>query len=163
MKRLEGTAFAAIRPYFEQAGRVAEAATCQRAKCGAVIVSGDQIIGDGYNSPAGHDEAQRLCNAEMKTAERPKYDKTCCIHAEWRAVLEACKSHPDKLAGSTLYFMRVDENGAFTDAGEPFCTVCSRLTMEAGVAKFALYNSDGADIYPLDEYNLRSYKDYVRA
>ena len=65
MKRLEGTAFAAIRPYFEQAGRVAEAATCQRAKCGAVIVSGDQIIGDGYNSPAGHDEAQRLCNAEI--------------------------------------------------------------------------------------------------
>lgn len=162
MKRIEGKAFEAIRPYFEQAARVAEDATCQRARCGAVIVSGDQIIGKGYNSPAGHDEAQRLCDAEMITTERPKYDKTCCIHAEWRAVLEACKAHPDAIAASTLYFMRIDDDGGFTDAGDPFCTVCSRLTMEAGVVAFALYNDGGADIYPLDEYNLKSYENYVR-
>jgi hypothetical protein len=58
--------------------------------------------------------------------------------------------------------MRIDEEGNFTNAGEPFCTTCSRLTMEAGVGEFALYNNEGADLYPLDEYNLKSYEQYVK-
>jgi hypothetical protein len=98
----------------------------------------------------------------MDTSLKPKYDKTCCIHAEWRAVLDACKTNADKLAGSVLYFMRIDTEGNFTDAGEPFCTVCSRLTMESGVEEFALYNDGGADIYPLDEYNTKSYEAYIK-
>jgi hypothetical protein len=57
--------------------------------------------------------------------------------------------------------MRIDEAGNFTDAGDPFCTVCSRLTMEAGVGEFALYNNGGADVYPLCEYNAKSYAAYV--
>jgi hypothetical protein len=56
--------------------------------------------------------------------------------------------------------MRIDDAGNFTDAGDPFCTVCSRLTMDAGVGEFALYNNGGADIYTLDEYNLTSYAQY---
>lgn len=162
MKRVEGQEFDVIRPYFEAAARVADEATCLRAKCGSVIVKNGVIIGSGYNSPALNDEGQRLCAADMNTDIKPKYDKTCCIHAEWRAVLDACKTNADKLAGALLYFMRVDDQGRFTDAGEPFCTVCSRLTMESGVAEFALYNNDGADIYPLDEYNKKSYDAYVR-
>jgi deoxycytidylate deaminase len=162
MKRIEGDDFEAIRPYFEAAGTVAQDATCLRAKCGSVIVKDTVIIGQGFNSPALNNEDQRLCNAEMDTELKPKYDKTCCIHAEWRAVLDACKTNADKLAGSVLYFMRVNEAGEFTDAGDPFCTVCSRLTMEAGIAEFALYNDGGADIYPLDEYNLKSYEAYIK-
>lgn len=144
------------------AAEIANDATCRRAKCGSIIVHDMLIIGKGFNSPARNDDTQRLCEAEMDTAVRPKYEKTCCIHAEWRAVLDACKTNANKLKGSVLYFMRVDENGDFTDAGGPFCTVCSRLTMEAGVSEFALYNSGGADIYPLDEYNMKSYEAYIK-
>ena len=161
MKRIEEHNFTAIKPYFEQAAAVAKSATCLKAKCGTVIVKDGLILGTGYNSPALDDEGQRLCSYPMKTEIRPKYDKTCCIHAEWRAVLEACKTHPDKLEGSTLYFMRIDEAGAFTDAGEPFCTTCSRFAMEAGIGEFALYNQDGADVYTLAEYNLKSYEAYL--
>ena len=161
MRRVEGEEFLAIKPYFEMAANVASGATCLRAKCGSVIIKNSIVIGEGFNSPALDHEDQRLCEAEMDTSSKPKYDKTCCIHAEWRAVLDACKTNANKLTGAVLYFMRIDESGAFTDAGDPFCTVCSRLTMEAGVAEFALYNDNGADIYPLDEYNKKSYEAYV--
>lgn len=161
MKRVEGEEFQAIKPFFERAAEVAKDATCLRAKCGSVIVKNAVVIGEGFNSPALNDENQRLCSADMDTSIKPKYDKTCCIHAEWRAVLDACKTNADKLAGSVLYFMRIDEDGNFTDAGDPFCTTCSRLTLEAGVEEFALYNSNGADIYPLAEYNSKSYATYL--
>ena len=162
MRRLEGKRYEAVKPYFEMAANAAAQATCRRARCGSVVVHGTNVIGSGFNSPALHDEGQRMCDAEMDTSLKPKYDKTCCVHAEWRAVLDACKSHPEKIHGSVLYFMRIDESGNFTDAGEPFCTVCSRLAMEAGVGEFALYNDSGAEIYPLGEYNLKSYEAYVR-
>lgn len=143
------------------AANIAKEATCLRAKCGSVIINDSVVIGKGCNSPALDHEDQRLCEAEMDTTIKPKYDKTCCIHAEWRAVLDACKTNVDRLAGATLYFMRIDEDGKFTDAGDPFCTVCSRLTMEAGIKEFALFNDGGADIYPLDEYNKKSYEAYI--
>jgi deoxycytidylate deaminase len=161
MRRVEGKEFQRIKPFFEMAAGAARQATCLRAKCGSVIVNAGEVIGTGFNSPALDDENQRQCEAVMDTSEKPKYDKTCCIHAEWRAVLNACKTNAGKLAGSTLYFMRVDARGEFTDAGEPFCTVCSRLALEASVSEFALYNDEGADIYSLDEYNLKSYERYI--
>jgi deoxycytidylate deaminase len=160
MRRLEGETFQSIRPFFEAAADVAQNATCLRAKCGSVIVKDSIIIGSGFNAPARGDEGQRLCEVEMNTTIKPKYDKTCCVHAEWQAVIDACKTNADKLAGSVLYFMRIDTAGAFTDAGTPFCTVCSRLTMEAGVEEFALYNDGGANIYLLDEYHIKSYETY---
>jgi len=161
MRRVEGKEFEAMRPFFEAAADIAKDATCLRAKCGSVIVQNSVVIGTGFNSPALNTESQRLCEAEMDITLKPKYDKTCCVHAEWRAVLTACKTNADKLAGSVLYFMRIDMEGNFTDAGEPFCTVCSRLTMESGIEEFALYNDGGADVYPLDEYNMKSYEAYV--
>jgi len=160
MRRVEGNDFEAIKPYFTHAAVVAKDATCRRAKCGSIIVNEDIVIGEGFNSPALNDEDGRMCETDFDTSIKPKYDKTCCIHAEWRAVLEACKNYPDKLSGSVLYFMRIDEAGDFTDAGDPFCTVCSRLTMEAGVGEFALYNNGGADIYSVAEYNQKSYQLY---
>lgn len=160
MKRVENEEFQKIKCYFEAAGKVARSASCLRAKCGTVIIKEGFIIGQGFNSPALDDENQRTCNIEFNLSIKPKYDKTCCIHAEWRAILDACKTNPDKISGATLYFMRIDDDGDFTDAGEPFCTVCSRLSMESGVKEFALYNNNGADIYPSDEYNLKSYEIY---
>ena len=164
MQRIEGRAIEEIRSYFEEAARLANEATCLRAKCGSVIVAtSGEIIGRGYNAPPQNDESQRRCNDDFDCMKKPKYDKTCCVHAEWNAVIDACKTAPEKLAGSTLYFMRVDDEGNFTDAGDPYCTACSRFTMAAGVAEFALWNDGGADIYTLVEYNDASYQYYERS
>lgn len=160
MKRIVNEEFQKIKHYFDEAGKVATSATCLRARCGTVIVKKDAIIGRGYNSPALDEENQRTCNINFDLTIKPKYDKTCCIHAEWKAILDACKNNPNKVTGSTLYFMRIDNDDNFTDAGEPFCTVCSRLSMEAGIKEFVLYNNNGADIYASDEYNLKSYAMY---
>lgn len=157
MKRVVDQELDSIRAFFDQAAIVAKDATCQRAHCGTVIVKNGEIIGSGYNSPPLDDESRRTCADTWGRDKKPKYDVTCCVHAEWRAVLDACKTSGDKIKGATLYFMRVDEDGNFTDAGIPFCTVCSRLTMESGVGEFALWNDNGADVYSLQEYDALSF------
>lgn len=147
--------------FFRLAAEEAEGATCQRARCGSVVVAKDgALIGRGNNSPPLDDESQRMCDAKLDLTSKPKYDKTCCVHAEWNAILDACKSHPEKIKGSTLYFMRVDDKGGFTDAGEPFCTVCSRLALQSGVGHFALWNGASPKTYDARDYNLASYAYY---
>lgn len=161
MQHLSSKQVPALRQYFIAASTEASFATCTRARCGSVIVSQDgEIIGKGHNAPVLDDEAQRTCMRRWNYLRKPKYDLTCCVHAEWNAVITACKNQPDKISGSTLYFMRIDRSGAFTNAGVPYCTTCSRFVMQAGIAKFALWNDDGADIYDMSEYNQLSYNFY---
>ncbi len=160
MKTVVGKDAKEAEKYFREAALAASKATCRRAHCGTVIVSGDMIIGEGYNSPPLNQESNRTCSDVFNSVLKPKYDKTCCIHAEWRAMLDACKRHPAEVDGSTLYFMRIDDNGGFTDAGQPFCTVCSRLAMEAGIATFVLWNQDSIYAYDTDEYDRTSYNYY---
>jgi deoxycytidylate deaminase len=160
MRRITGEELESIKPYFELAAGAARKATCLRAKCGAVIIKNGTVIGEGYNTPPLGDETQRMCAVEKDLTKKPKHDKTCCVHAEWSAVLDACKNNADKMNGSTLYFMRLKNTGDFDDFGEPLCTTCSRLTMEAGVNEFVIWNNEGADAYLLPEYNLASYDFY---
>lgn len=147
---------AAVR-WMHAAGEVAKRALCLRAKCGTVIVKNGEIIGEGYNAPPLDMEEHRTCHLEFENPGKPKYDRTCCMHAEWRAVLDASGRNPEKLPGSTLYFMRIDSDGNMTRAGEPFCTVCSRFALDAGVATFCLWQEEGIRAYPTGEYNKISY------
>lgn len=150
-------------PYFQEAQKVAKLATCNRAHCGSVVVSKDgRIIGRGYNAPPLGDESQRMCDAELDKTIKQNNDKTCCVHAEWNAILDALKHHADLVEGSTLYFMRVDEAGEFTEAGQPYCTVCSRLALESGIETFGLWN-EGPEMIPADTYNRRSYEYFMPA
>jgi deoxycytidylate deaminase len=162
MIRLTGEELINIKPYFKQAAQVALQATCLRARCGSVIVKDEVIIGKGYNSPPLGDENQRMCHIEKDLSKKPKHDKTCCVHAEWSAILDTCKNNADKISGSTLYFMRLDDADNFTDFGIPFCTTCSRLAMESGVSEFAIWNDESADIYSSAEYNKKTYEFYIR-
>jgi deoxycytidylate deaminase len=160
MRRVVGQKLEQIVPFFELAAQVAADATCHRAKCGSVIVKDGVVIGTGYNAPPRNNESRRTCDNTWDYDKKPKYDLTCCVHAEWRAVIDACKTNADKISGSVLYFMRIDENGNFTNAGDPYCTTCSRFTMESGIDEFALWNNNGADIYSLPEYDELSYAFY---
>lgn len=144
--------------YFRAAQAVAQKATCHRAQCGAVIVSQDgRIIGKGYNAPPGGDESQRMCDVPLDQSIKQNNDKTCCVHAEWNAIIDALKHHGDLVNGATLYFMRVDDQGEFTEAGQPYCTVCSRLALESGLKTFGLWN-EGPEMIDTATYNIRSYE-----
>lgn len=148
--------------YFKQAAKNAQKATCTHAHCGAVIVStDDKIIGSGYNTPPLNDETQRMCDKKFDNTKRSGYDTTCCVHAEWNAIINALRDFPDKVVGSSLYFMRVDNKGNFTNAGEPFCTVCSRLALQSGITQFGLWN-DGPQMFDTKEYNKLSYEFHAK-
>jgi len=157
MKFLEGADAEEAQTFFMAAAKCAEKATCRKSYCGSVIVSGGEIIGEGYNSPAGELEENRTCEAVYTSTKKPLFDKTCCIHAEWRAILDACKRNPEKIPGSRLYFMRIDDQGNVLKSGEPYCTVCSRLTLEAGIAEFALWQEKGMAVWDAAEYDRASY------
>ncbi|MDP3780987.1 MAG: deaminase, partial [Nitrosopumilaceae archaeon] len=88
---------------------IAKKALCLRAKCGTIIVKDNEIIGEGYNAPPLDKEENRMCDKEFGPGKE-KYDRTCCVHAEWRAIMAALRRNPKKLKGSKLYFTRVDEN-----------------------------------------------------
>lgn len=157
MKILSGEEARRADKFVGIAAKVALDSTCTRAHCGAVIVKNGTIIGKGYNSPPLEDENNRMCDNVYpnKSGKKQKYDKTCCIHAEWRAIIEALKNHPDEIKGSKMYFMRI-EDGKPTRT-EPFCTVCSRLIMAVGIKASILWQEEGYVEYSAPEYNQASY------
>ncbi len=143
--------------WMHEAAKVAQKALCLKAKCGSIIVKDGNIIGEGYNGPPLDNMDHNYCLKEKNTQGKPGYDQTCCMHAEWRAILDATKRNPDKINGSTLYFTRVDKENNITKSGEPLCTVCSRFAPDTGVKEFVLWHDQGVCVYPTDEYNNLSY------
>ncbi|MEI6118942.1 MAG: hypothetical protein WCP92_07120 [bacterium] len=138
MKYLTGNEEQKTLEYINQAAEVALQATCERARCGCVIVENDEIIGTGFNSPPGEKESQRRCKNDKSEYNKKVTDKTCCVHAEQRAIMNALIDAPDKIIGSRLYFVRIDENGKPTHAGKPYCTICSKMALDAGISEFVL-------------------------
>ena len=83
-----------------------------------------------------------------------KSDKTCCVHAEQRAILNALsKGFEGKLVESTLYFLRLDHDEKPKHAGQPYCSICSKLALDVGIKYFALLHKDGWTYYKTKEYN----------
>ena len=143
--------------WMEAAAEQARQALCHKAKCGTVIVKDGEIIGEGFNAPPLDQEENRMCDRELGPG-KPKYDRTCCVHAEWRAIIDALTRNVAKIKGSKLYFTRVDGTGQIKKSGQPYCTVCSRLALDVGIAKFLLWQEEGIAEYPTDEYNRLSYE-----
>lgn len=156
MRILEGAEKPQAEKYLQEAASLAQQAVCEDAHCGAVIVKDGEIIGRGFNSPPAGTSVNR-CRIP-KSAYHPKVtDKTCCIHAEVRAIQDALQHSPEKLQGAALYFVRVDEAGVPKASGEPYCALCSKLVLDAGIATFHLFREEGIVSYPTDEYNERSF------
>ncbi len=157
MKILEGKNAKLAEKYIKLATAEAKKATCRRAKCGAVLIKNGKPIGAGHNSPPLNDEDNRMCDNEYDFSKRKKlkYDVTCCVHAEWRALMDAIRSHPKDVKKSSLYFMRIEDGQLKTT--QPFCTVCSRLLMDAGVKEVVLWQNEGLVLYDASAYNQASY------
>ena len=142
--------------YLQRAIELARQAKCDDAHCGAVIARDDEIIGQGWNSPPSGSKKKR-CHIPKTAYHARVTDKTCCIHAEIRAMHDALRQYPEKLLGSTLYFIRVDEQGEKKFSGAPYCTLCSKLVLDAGIQAFVLRTKEGIVSYGTDEYNELSF------
>ena len=148
--------------YIEEAKTIAQKATCGRAKCGAVIVKDNEIIGTGFNSPPGSDENERRCEVRKNQYDIKVTDKTCCMHAEQRAIMDALRNHSDKIKGSKLYFSRFYPDGRQRLAGESekvqlCCTICTKMMFDVGIEEFVLPHVGGIGVYAKDEYVKRSF------
>lgn len=139
--------------WMEEARQEALKSTCERARCGTVIVSHGTVIGRGYNSPPQELESQRRCLADKGTYNQKVTDKTCCIHAEQRAMDDSLRRNPLGVTGSTLYFTRVDAKGRDLRSGDPYCTLCSKRALDLGIEKFVLWRPEGICVYGTEEYN----------
>ena len=143
--------------YITKAAEVARDATCNRSKCGSLIVQLDEIIGIGYNSPPEDNETQRRCSVKKDIYDIKVTDKTCCVHAEQRAIMDALRNNPHKLSGSKLYFIRLDDEGNPSRADEPYCTICSKMALDVGISEFILWQNKGLVTYDTKEYNQISF------
>ena len=158
MKILSGNEEIKAKEYFLKAAEIAKNATCERSKCWCVIVKDWEIIWIWFNSPVKWLESQRRCNNNKELYNKKVTDKTCCIHAEQRAIIDALKNNGDKIDGSHLYFIRLNKEWEMSRSWEPYCTICSKLALETGVKYFYLRHENWITQYNTEEYNLLSYK-----
>jgi deoxycytidylate deaminase len=143
------------RNYLEEAVKVALSSSCHRSKCGSVIVSEGKIIGKGFNSPPKNKVLKDCFKDNLP--EDFKSDKTCCIHAEQRAILDALKNNPNKIENSRIYFIRLNEQGNKIPADKPYCTICSKMALDVGISKWVLLHDKGIYVYDSEEYNQISF------
>lgn len=143
--------------FLRKAAEIAKKSTCLRSKCGAVIVKNGTVIGEGFNSPPLDKEENRRCNFSKGDYHKKITDKTCCIHAEQRAVFEALKKNPEKLSGATIYFARLNAKEEIAFSGKPYCTICSKTVLDVGIKYFVLWHEKGICSYETTEYNELSF------
>jgi len=139
-----------------KASEIALNSCCMRAKCGSIIVNHGKIIGIGWNSPPGNKKIKKCFKDDL-----PKdfiSDKTCCIHAEDRAIRDALARNPSEIPGSRIYFIRLDLNNKIIRAGNPYCTWCSKTALDAGIKEFVLWHNEGLAVYDTEEYNRLSFE-----
>lgn len=141
--------------YIKYASEIASGSSCYRAKCGSIIVKDHHVIGVGYNSPPQNQKLD-ACLKDSRP-ENFKSDTSCCVHAEQRAIKDALKNFPNKVEGSRLYFIRLGKDGYKEVAGKPYCTICSKETLDAKIAELVLVHKEGVAVYDTKEYNELSF------
>lgn len=142
---------------FDKAVQIARKSTCLRDKCGSVIMKNGKVIGVGFNSTPAGLESQRRCLRKHELSSNFKSDKTCCIHAEQRAIIDALRRNPNKIKGSRIYFVRLDTKDNKKPSGMPYCTICSKISLDVGIKEFVLWHENGIYVYNTEEYNNLSF------
>lgn len=143
--------------HFDIAIEQAKLSLCKRAQCGSVVIKDGIVIGQGYNGPPQDDSRNSRCLRKHETKPGFKSDQTCCVHAEQRAIMDAVARHPGSIPGARIYFIRLDEKGKPEPAGRPYCTICSKLALDAGIEEFVLWHGNDVRVYDMKEYNDLSY------
>ena len=159
MRVLSGYEADQAHQWLERARQVATTSGCLRARCGTVIVrqhGTEAIIGQGSNGPPGGIAGQARCLRKHEISSTFRSDKTCCIHSEQQAILDAMPNQAD-FPYSRLYFVRLDDQDRIKPSGQPYCTICSKMTLHVGIAEFCLIHQTGITVYGAEEYNDLSY------
>lgn len=113
--------------YFMQiVDAVAQRATCNRGKSGAIIVKDKQILSTGYvGAPAGLPHCDDVGHLMMKYIDENGEESMHCVrttHAEQNAIVQAAK-HGIAINGATLYCTM-----------EP-CLTCAKMIINAGIKR----------------------------
>ena len=132
--------------------------TCRRSRCGSVIINGGVVLGEGFNSPPRNLESQRRCSRLKEDLHAKVTDRTCCVHAEQRAMMAALRDYGKDAGGAVIYFARLGDNGRIKKSGEPYCTICSKMALDIGIDRFVLWQERGVCSYSCEEYNQLSYE-----
>ena len=143
--------------YFNEAILEGLKSNCLRSKCGSVLVKNGVIIGRGFNSPPKELENQRRCLNSKKDYDLKVTDKTCCMHAEQRALIDALRNGLT-IEGSKLFFIRINEKCEVIFSGKPYCTMCSKMALDLGVIEWILWHKEGIFLYNSEEYNSISFE-----
>ena len=70
----------------------------------------------------------------------------------------ASLKNPKRVKDSRLYFIRLGEFGDKIQAGDPYCTICSKMTLDVGISEFVLFRKEGICVYDSKEYNELSFR-----
>lgn len=157
MRILKGPEAQDALKFFEETAKVAQKSLCLRALCGSVIVKDGRIVAAGFNSPPQNDPSLRTCLNEYDIPAGFRHDRTCCIHAEQRAIADAREKGID-ISGEKIYFIAVDIKGEKLFASDMKCTICSRAVLDAGLSEFVFYCADGIRVYDPAEVDRLSYE-----
>ena len=135
--------------YLGIARAVAARSTCLRRQYGAVIVRNDEIVATGYNGAARgvKDCTQRgVCwRIANDVPHGEQYEKCLAVHAEQNAIISAARA---EMIGATMYiagFEALGLGGRIEIADPKPCLICSRMILNAGIAK--IINSMGEIVY----------------
>lgn len=105
---------------------IAKRATCDRGRCGCVVVKDKRIIATGYvGSPPGLPHCDEIGHLMKKVVDEDGTIRQHCVrttHAEQNAICQAAK-HGTSLNGATLYCRM-----------EP-CRVCAMLLISSGITR----------------------------
>lgn len=137
---------------------IASLSSCHRSQCGSIIYSEEgKKIGRGWNSHPCDTPGKCFKDSVPRDF---KSDRNCCVHAEQRAIIDAlCRMDGFfNLRGSTLFFLRLDDEGKPKRSGQPYCTICSKMALEAGVKEFCLWHEEGWTAYETSYYNEISFQ-----
>ena len=116
------------RRFLERALKLAQTSEHSGWKIGAIIAKGSRTLAIGINSYRNepHQVAERLWE--------------CSLHAEETAIRSAnLRADPDRLAGSTIYVARWNQNNPGQRA-QP-CVRCQALIDEVGIRRVAWTNA----------------------
>ncbi|MDB5478510.1 MAG: hypothetical protein JWM96_1005 [Alphaproteobacteria bacterium] len=154
---LTGAELLQAQAWLEQAAIIARKSHCCRRRCGSILVdrTGNILAAAENKLPGKPGQAEIHCNP-YQLHEDFKSDKGCCIHSEERLVMQALAEGKD-FAGSTLVFTSVDEAGQRLQSGRPYCTICSKIALEAGVNWWILEHEEGIIRYEAAAYNTISF------
>jgi dCMP deaminase len=131
--------------YLGIAKEVSKRATCFRAKIGAIIVRGDQIIATGY---VGAPRKTKDCfehgfclRDKLNIPHGQRYELCRSVHAEQNAIINAARAGVSLLDGDMyVYGERLPEEKQFDCFP---CFICKKLAINAGLARVISSTKEG--------------------